>query len=105
MTFVKNNCTESLLNQVADMSPGTGLKTEPAFQSLLTKAFAIFLYAISLFTSHGTFGETRMVNLESEMRYYLQNKRARRSQEFVTAHIPILFLSPTPTPEILYQPD
>lgn len=46
-----------------------------------------------------------MANLESEMRYYLQNKRARRLQEFVAAHSPILFLSPTPTPKILYQPD
>lgn len=46
-----------------------------------------------------------MANLESEMRYYLQNKGACHSQEFVAAHIPILFLGPTPTPEILYQPD
>lgn len=52
--FVKNERTESPRNQVADPYPGTGLKTEPAFQSLLTKAFAIFLYAISLFTSHAT---------------------------------------------------
>lgn len=52
--IVKNKCTESPSNQVADTYPGAGLKTKQAFQSLLTKTFAIFLYAISLFTSHGT---------------------------------------------------
>lgn len=54
MMFVKNKHAESPPSQVADTYPGAGLKTELAFQSLLTKAFAIFLYAISLFTSHGT---------------------------------------------------
>lgn len=54
MMFVKNECAKSPRNQVADTYPGAGLKTEPAFQSLLTKAFATFLYAVSLFTSHGT---------------------------------------------------
>lgn len=50
--FVKNKCSESPHNQVADNSPGTGLKNRSAFQSLLTRTFATFPYAISLFTSH-----------------------------------------------------
>lgn len=54
MMLVTNKCAESPHSQVADIYPVTGLKTERAFQSLLTKAFAIFLYTISLFTSHGT---------------------------------------------------
>lgn len=53
MMFVKNKRSESPHNQVADVYPSTGLKTRSAFQSLLTKTFATFPYAISLFTSHG----------------------------------------------------
>lgn len=53
MMFLKNKRSESPHNQVVDIYPGTGLKTRSAFQSLLTKNFATFLYAISLFTSHG----------------------------------------------------
>lgn len=52
--FVKNKHVESPQKQVADTYPGAGLKIRSAFQSLLTKTFATFLYAISLFTSHGT---------------------------------------------------
>lgn len=51
---VKNKRAESPHNQVADNYLGAGLKTRSAFQSLLTKTFATFPYAISLFMSHGT---------------------------------------------------
>lgn len=51
---MKNKHAESPRNQVADTYSGTRLKTKPAFQALLTKGFTIFLYTISLFTSHGT---------------------------------------------------
>lgn len=76
----------------------------PANQNFCNLPACHFLVYISWYRS-STFGETWMANLESEMWYYLQNRRACRSQEFVGAHIPTLFLSSTPTPEILYQPD
>lgn len=63
-----------------------------------------FLVYVSWYRS-SAFGATQARNLESEMRSYLWNKRARCKQEFICTHVQILFLSQTPTLKILYQPD